>query len=41
MASASIASRPWIGTKILKAAEMRAAGAPIAIVSEVHWTQHL
>jgi NAD-dependent DNA ligase len=29
------------GTKILKAAEMRAAGAPIAIVSEVHWTQHL
>ena len=29
------------GNKILKAAEMRARGIPISIVSEQHWTQHL
>jgi NAD-dependent DNA ligase len=29
------------GNKILKAAEMRDAGIPIAIVSEEHWTTHL
>jgi NAD-dependent DNA ligase len=29
------------GTKILKAAEWRAAGIPISIVSEEHWTRYL
>lgn len=29
------------GAKILRAAEMRAQGAPIAIVSDAHWTLHL
>lgn len=29
------------GHKVMKAAEMRDAGLPIAIVSEAHWVQHL
>lgn len=29
------------GTKILKAVDLRASGAPIAIVSEEHWASHL
>jgi hypothetical protein len=29
------------GTKIIKAVDMREAGAPIAIVSEAHWATHL
>ncbi len=41
----SYATDSWkhssFGNKILKAAEMRARGIPVSIVSEQHWLQHL